>query len=120
MKIAVTSSGKDLSSQIDPRFGRAAYFLIVDTETMEFQVVDNTQGMGFSHGAGPQAAQKIVDHNAKVLLTGNCGPNAFRALQAAGIEVVINVAGAVKEAVERYKAGELQAADTPNVPGHWR
>ncbi len=120
MKIAVTTSGQDLSSQVDPRFGRAPYFLIVDTETMEFQVVDNTQTMGFSHGAGPQAAQAIVDQNAKVLLTGSCGPNAFRALQAAGIEVIVNVTGTVKEAVERYKAGEFKSTDVPNVPGHWR
>jgi len=120
MKIAVSSSGRDLSSQVDPRFARAAYFLIVDTETMEIQVVDNSQTMGLSHGAGPQAVQQIADYKPKALLTGNCGPNAFRTLQAAGIEVVINATGTVKEAVERYKAGEFQSSSTPNVPGHWR
>ena len=119
MKIAVSASGQDLSSQVDPRFGRAPYFLVVDAETMEFQVVDNRETMGFSHGAGPQAVQKIVDYQPKALLTGNCGPNAFRALQAAGIEVVMNVTGTVKEAIQRYRAGELKAAGTPRVPGHW-
>jgi predicted Fe-Mo cluster-binding NifX family protein len=119
MKIAVSASGQDLSSQIDPRFGRAPYFLIIDTETMEFQVLDNRETMGFSHGAGPQAVQRIAQFKPRVLLTGNCGPNAFRALQAAGIEVVVNVSGTVKEALQRYMAGELKPATTPSVPGHW-
>jgi len=119
MKIAVSASGQDLSSKVDPRFGRAPYFLIVDTETMEFQVVDNGKTMGFSHGAGPQAVQQIADYKPRALLTGHCGPNAFRALQAAGIEVVVNVAGTAKEAVERYKAGELQTSTSPNASGHW-
>jgi predicted Fe-Mo cluster-binding NifX family protein len=119
MKIAVSASGPDLSSQVDPRFGRAPYFLVVDTETMEFQVVDNQEISSFSHGAGPQAVQMIVDYHPKALITGNCGPNAFRALQAAGIEVIVSVAGAVKEVVERYRAGELKATQAPNVAGHW-
>ena len=82
MKIAVTSQGKDLNSQVDPRFGRAAYVIIVDSDTNDFKVIDNGENVNAMKGAGIQAASNVVNSGAKVLLTGFCGPNAYKALQA--------------------------------------
>lgn len=118
MKVAVSSSGKELSSDIDPRFGRCSYFLIVDTETMEFEVVSNT-GVGAAHGAGIQAAQLVSSKGVMVVLTGNVGPNAYSALRVSSIEVITGVSGTVEEAVGRFKRGELKATDKPTVSGHF-
>ena len=85
MKIAVSSSGKDLDDQLDPRFGRSAYFIIVDPEIMAFEVVENQQNLNLPQGAGIQAAKTIVDNEAEVLITGHCGPKAFKVLQSDGV-----------------------------------
>ena len=114
MKIAVTSSGTDLNAELDPRFGRCANFILVDTDTDEIEVVANEGAMA-AGGAGIQSAQLVADKGATVVLTGNCGPNAYRTLEAAGVEVIIGVGGTVRDAVEKYKAGELSATEGPNV-----
>ncbi|CAN2050279.1 Dinitrogenase iron-molybdenum cofactor biosynthesis protein [Candidatus Magnetomoraceae bacterium gMMP-1] len=119
MKIAVSSTGKELTSEIDPRFGRAAYFLIVDSETMEYEIVENKQNINLPQGAGIQAGKTIVNNNAEVLLTGNCGPKAFNVIQSAGIKLFIGLKGRVIDAVEEYKNGNLKSADSANVGGHW-
>ena len=119
MKVAVTSQGRDLDSLVDPRFGRTRWFIVVDTETGRFDVVDNEQNVNAVQGAGIQAARQVSQHGASVLLTGHCGPNAFRTLQAAGINVVVGVDGTVAGAIERFKRGELSPADRPDVDGHW-
>lgn len=119
MKIAITSQGETLESPVDPRFGRARWFLFYDTETDRFDVVDNEQNVNAVQGAGIQAARHVSENGAAVLLTGHCGPNAFRALEAAGIKVVVGVAGTVSAAIERFKRGELAPADRPDVEGHW-
>lgn len=119
MKIAVTSTGKELTSEIDPRFGRAAYFLIVDPETMEFETVENSQNINLPQGAGIQAGQTIADKKVDTLVTGNCGPKAFRILQAANIKVITGISGRVIDAVEKFKNGELKQTDQANVEGHW-
>ncbi len=120
MKIAITSSGKDLNAEVDPRFGRAAYFIIVDPDTMEYEAIENTQNMGLPQGAGVQAGKTIVGSQVDVLLTGNCGPKAFKVLETAGIRVIINANGKVKDMVEQFKSGELSDyAKNPNVNGHW-
>ena len=85
MKIAVTSRGKDLDLPMDPRFGRAAYILNVDADTLDFEVLDNSENVNALKGAGIQAATMISDKQADVLLTGFCGPKAFKALDAAQI-----------------------------------
>ena len=95
MKIAITSTGDTKSSKADPRFGRARYFLIFDTATSEYEVIDNTINMEAPQGAGIQAAETVVDQGAKILITGHCGPKAFRALEAAGVKLVVGVAGTV-------------------------
>ncbi len=119
MKIAVTSSGKTLDSDLDPRFGRALYFLIVDTETMALEVKENSQNLNLPQGAGIQAGKTVADTGAEAVITGNCGPKAFNVLTAANIKVITGVNGTVKDAVEKFKSGELQHAGGPNVEGHW-
>jgi predicted Fe-Mo cluster-binding NifX family protein len=116
MKVAVTAVGGDLDAEVDPRFGRAPYFVVVETDDMSFEAVENVAADAMG-GAGPRAAQTIADAGAKAVLTGNCGPNAHRTLQAAGIAVVVGVAGTVREAVERYVKGEYGEAEGPNVEG---
>ena len=119
MKIAVTSKGTDLQSQVDPRFGRAAFILIVDSETMKFEVLNNSANADAFKGAGIQAASMISNRGAEILLTGYCGPNAFKTLNAAGIKFADNVTGSVREAVEQFQAGKLNYATAANVEGHW-
>jgi len=119
MKIAVTSSGKDLESNIDPRFGRAAYFIIVNPETMDYKVVENAQNLNLPQGAGIQAGQTIAENNVDFLITGNCGPKAFDVLQNAGVKIITNAKGRVIDAISMYKKGEFGTADEPNVEGHW-
>jgi len=119
MKLAITASGKDLEATIDPRFGRAAYFVLVDSETMAVKVVNNSQSLDLPQGAGIQAGQTIVKNKVDVLITGNCGPKAFQVLQSAGIEIITGASGKVKDAVMHYKEGKLKSASAPNVEGHW-
>ena len=117
MKIAITSSGPELTSQVDPRFGRCAYFIFVDTDSDKFEAIENSgaQGMG---GVGIQAGQMMIDKGIKAVLTGNCGPNAFQTLKAAGVEVITGVSGTVQEVVDKFKAGGFQSVSGPNVSPH--
>ena len=119
MKIAVTSQGTDLDARVDPRFGRAAYILVVDSDSNDFQVIDNNENINALKGAGIQAASNVVNSGAKVLLTGFCGPNAFRALQAGKVAVANDAEGTVRDAVRMYLDGKLTHADGANVEGHW-
>jgi predicted Fe-Mo cluster-binding NifX family protein len=119
MVIAVTAQGNDLQGEVDPRFGRAKYFLIVDSDTMRFEVAENEQNLSLPQGAGIQAAQIVTKHRAEVVLTGNCGPKAFKTLQAAGIKVVVGVSGKIEDAIQAYLRGELEHAKDSNVEGHW-
>ncbi|MCK5081743.1 MAG: NifB/NifX family molybdenum-iron cluster-binding protein [Candidatus Omnitrophica bacterium] len=114
MKICITAEGDNLDVQIDQRFGRCQYFIFVDTDTLEFEAVanPNLSGMG---GVGIQSGQFVAERKAEVVLTGHVGPKAAETLQAAGINVVVDVSGNVKEVVEKYKNGELKASDGPNV-----
>ena len=119
MKIAVSASGPDLEARVDPRFGRAPYFLLVDSDTMAWEVISNSLELQAAHGAGIQAAAQVARNQPSVVLTGNCGPKAFRTLQAAGIKVIIGVAGVVKDVVYQYGQGQYQPTHRPNVSGHW-
>lgn len=119
MKIAITSKGADLDSEVDPRFGRAAYILVVDSETLDFEALNNKSNVNALKGAGIQAASMISDKGAEVLLTGFCGPNAFKTLKAANISVANDASGTVRDAVKDYLEGKLVVSDSPNVEGHW-
>jgi predicted Fe-Mo cluster-binding NifX family protein len=114
MKICVTSQGNNLDAQVDPRFGRCKYFIIVDTDTLEFEAIENGS-ISITGGAGIQAGQVVASKDVKAVLTGNVGPNAFQTLQAAGIDIVIGVSGTVKEAIAKYKKGEFKPAQNPSV-----
>jgi len=118
MKIAVTSTGKTVDSQVDPRFGRAAYFIIVDTETMDFSAIENNN-VAAAGGAGISSAKAVIDAGAGTVLTGNCGPNAQRTLGAAGVKLYTGVTGTVSEAVQLFKSNKLAEAAGPNVQSHF-
>jgi predicted Fe-Mo cluster-binding NifX family protein len=117
MKIAITSIGKTLEAEVDPRFGRAACFIIIDTETMEFTAVENAN-VAAGGGAGISSAKTIIDAGAQAVLTGNCGPNAHRTLAAAGVKLYTGVHGTVREAVKQFKAGKVAEATGPNAEAH--
>lgn len=119
MKIAITSTGQALSSNIDPRFGRAAYFLVVDPDTLECTPVENLQNLNLAQGAGIQAAATLARHQVDALLTGNCGPKAFRMLEAAGIQVFVGISGVVRDAVDAFRKGDIVPTANANVDGHW-
>ena len=111
-KICITSSGPTLESAVDPRFGRCAYFIIVETETSAFEAIPN-QAATASGGAGVQAAQIVVSKGVEAVLTGSVGPNAFPALEDSGIRILIGISGTVKAAIESYTKGALQELNTP-------
>ena len=119
MKVAITAKGSDLNSEVDPRFGRAPYFLVVDSDNGEFIAVDNQQNLNAMGGAGIQSTEAVTKHGVEVLLTGHCGPNAFRALQAAGVKIVIGVEGIARDAMEKLQKNEYTFADSADVEGHW-
>jgi len=114
MKVAVSSTGKDMKSIIDPHFGRCTFFIIVETDDMSFDALDN-KNMALSGGAGIQAAGFISSKGVRAVLTGNCGPNAMKTFSAAGIQVFTGMTGTVAEAVEKYKQGTLTPSTDANV-----
>ena len=118
MKIAISSTDKTLASDIDPRFGRCQYFIIVDPSTLKYRAYANESAVT-KGGAGIRASQFIVDLGAEVVLTGNVGPNAFETLNTAGIDILTNVVGTVRNAIERYMEGKLKKAQSPTVGGHF-
>ena len=118
MKIAVPAQDGNLDAKIDMRFGRAKCFILVDLDICEFDVVDNKQNIQAPAGAGIQAAQIVADHNADVLVAGNCGPKAFMTLKAADIKVFVGMDGTVRKAIESYKDGKLKLAEEANVEAH--
>jgi predicted Fe-Mo cluster-binding NifX family protein len=119
MIIAVTSQGKDLDSEVDPRFGRARYIIVLDTDSDLVTVHDNVQNLNTAQGAGIQAARNVKELNVKQIITGNIGPKAFDVLHATGIEIYLGASGSVQQAVDQWKAGQLTKAGNANVGGHW-
>lgn len=118
MKICITSRGSEFTSEVDPRFGRAAYFMIVDSETGEFEAKENG-AVNAAGGAGIQAAQGIVETGVKTVITGNVGPNAFQVLSKADISIIVGVQGTVEEAFNNFRSGNLDGTETsgPTVKG---
>jgi predicted Fe-Mo cluster-binding NifX family protein len=119
MKVLLTAKGKQTSDAVDPRFGRAKFFILADTATSEITVHDNSQNLNAAQGAGIQAAETVSRLGAEAVVTGNVGPKAFRALNAAGIKIYLSNDATVADAISRFKAGELKEASVANVEGHW-
>jgi len=117
MKICVSATEGNIEAQVEPRFGRCPYFVLVDSETMQFEAIPNFAS-GASGGAGIQAAQSVANKGAKLVITGNVGPNAYGALSAAGIEIVTGASGTVREVVEKFNRGELGKINGPTVGEH--
>lgn len=121
MKVAVTSYGKDLSGKVDRSFGRAKWFVVIDTKTGAFEAHDNKQNVNAAQGAGIQAGQNVANLGIEVVLTGNVGPNAFRTLSAASIKIFIVGKGieTVQDALSEWKAGRLEEITEATIEGHW-
>lgn len=119
MKIIITSQSKELMASVSPRFGRAKYFILYDTKTNEWEAIDNTQNINAIQGAGIQAAENAARTGAEYVLTGHCGPKAFRTLSANGIKVIVGVEGQVTDAVNKFKKGEYKPSQDSDVAGHW-
>ncbi len=117
MRIAISATGTELTDQVDPRFGRSRHFIIFDPETSLHEVMENASAAA-GGGAGIATAQMILDKGIRVVLTGDCGPNAYQVLSAAGVQVITNVSGTIREAIEAYKAGRLLASSKPSVDAH--
>ncbi len=118
MKIAVSSTGPDLDAEVDPRFGRCAYLLVVDPDSLEMEVIENQNKM-MGGGAGIQTARMVAERGVEVVLTGNCGPNAYQTLSAAGVQIITGVSGTVRRVVEDFKQGNLRPTGGPNVESHF-
>jgi len=118
MKVAVSSTGTSLDSNVDARFGRCPYFIIYDTDSGNFEYIENQsrQAMG---GAGIQTAQMLINQNVEAIITGNIGPNAYRVLSSSPIKVYSGVTGTVRDAIDRLEKGELKASSGPDVPPHF-
>ncbi len=119
MKLAISAKGPDWDSPVDPRFGRAKYFVVIDTKTGDLTATDNSLNLNALQGAGIQAGRNVIDLKVEAVVTGSVGPKAFSTLQAGGVKVLLGASGTVQEAFEQFKAGRLQMASQANVEGHW-
>ena len=119
MKIAITAQGTDLNSELDSRFGRCKQFIIVDSETKEFEIIDNKQNLNAAQGAGIQSGQNIINAGVEALITGHCGPKAYKVLNAGDVKIYYAKNGTVNELLEKFKTDELQLADSADVEAHW-
>jgi predicted Fe-Mo cluster-binding NifX family protein len=119
MKIALTTSGNDFNAPLDGRFGRAPKFLIYDLEAKTFEIVDNEQNLNAAQGAGNQSAQTIGRLGVGALITGHCGPKAFKVLKVAGIKIYNTSAATLTEALDQYQGHKLSEASSSDVDGHW-
>lgn len=119
MKIAISSQGQDLNAAIDPRFGRAAGFIIYDDQTGTYEHISNQQNLQAMQGAGGQAAQNVAQTGVQAVISGHVGPKAFFALRAGGIDIYLSQSGTVQEALDAFKAGKLEKTQDADKPGHW-
>lgn len=119
MKIAVSSQGTSPASAVDPRLGRASYFLVTSDDGATWQVLDHSTTAAEAQGAGIQTAQKLLDAGIEVVLTGHIGPKAFSVLQSGSMQMYGNAQGTVTEALAAYRQGTLTRLDTSDVKGHW-
>ncbi len=119
MKIAITTSGENLDNNIDVRFGRTKGFIIYETDDDSFKFIDNTQNLEAVQGAGIQSAQNVVNEDVEAVITGHCGPKAFKVLSLAQVKIYTITEGSIKEIIEKFKNNELTEATSADVEGHW-
>lgn len=119
MKVAVTAQGRELTSTMDARFGRAKWIIVVDTQTGQSQAHDNKVNLNAVQGAGIQTGQNIANLDVDAVITGNVGPNAFRTLAAAEVRVFLASGETVEEVLAAFERGELREVEQANVEGHW-
>ncbi|HOZ47894.1 MAG TPA: NifB/NifX family molybdenum-iron cluster-binding protein [Candidatus Hydrogenedentes bacterium] len=119
MKIAITAQGADMNAAVDPRFGRAKFFIVVDTDTGEFTTADNSMNLNAAQGAGIQAGRNVVELGVESVVTGHVGPKAYTTLEAGGVSVYTGASGTVAEALDQFKAGVLERQAGADVEGHW-
>jgi predicted Fe-Mo cluster-binding NifX family protein len=120
MILAISSQGPTLESMVDPRFGRAPYFIIYDTETDDFKAVNNSENVNAMQGAGVQASQAVVSHKPDIVISGNFGPKAFQVLNSSGAKTALWSEGKVSEAIELARTNQLEFTHSANVEGHWQ
>ncbi len=107
-ELIITSTGQDLDSPVEIRFGRSPYFVHFNVESGEKKCVANP-GKDASGGAGVKAVQFLVDAGIDVLITGKVGPHAESALKETGIRVYgVAPTLTVKEALEHFGQGKLK------------
>jgi predicted Fe-Mo cluster-binding NifX family protein len=116
MKVCMTSTGNNLDSAVDPRFGRCAFFILADPESLEFKALANPYAAA-AGGAGIQSAQLVAKEGAEAVVTGNVGPNAFQTLSSLGLKIYAGATGTVKEAIQQYKQGKFKEMTGPTAPG---
>lgn len=119
MRVAITTTGTTLDSEVNPRFGRAEYILVHDTDTGKTQAIANQINMGAAQGAGVQTAKRIAEAGAEAVIASHVGPRAYRALASQGIKVYLAEGLAASEALERLQQGELAESSSADVEGHW-
>ncbi len=119
MLVAFSTDGENLESCLDTRFGRCRHFLVLDIASGDFKILENTQNLNAAQGAGIQSAQNVIASGAQALVTGHCGPKAFKVLQAAGILIYLGEELAIRSLVEEFRGGKLVQLTSPDVEGHW-
>lgn len=119
MMVAFSTGGTELDANLDPRFGRCPNFLIYDITTESFRILENSQNLNAAQGAGIQSAQNVIDSGAQALITGHCGPKAFKVLQAAGIPIYPCEEQPIRNLVQEFREGKLSQLTSPDVEGHW-
>lgn len=119
MIIAISTTGNELNLPVDTRFGRCKQFIIFNSTTESFEVVDNKQNLNAAQGAGIQSAQTVANSGAEVLISGHCGPKAFKVLTQANVKIFTCKDLSIKEAIQKLLAGELSQAEGADVEGHW-
>jgi predicted Fe-Mo cluster-binding NifX family protein len=119
MKVAFSTEGLNLEAILDSRFGRCARFLVLDSENGSFTLVENSQNLNATQGAGIQSAQNVIESGAQALVTGHCGPKAFKVLHAAGIPIYLAESEPIRELIHSFEQGTLSQLLEPDVEGHW-
>lgn len=119
MKICVTSQGDTLDAQVDPRFGRARFFVFYDDESGQFEALDNSTNVNAAGGAGVQSATTVAEKGCQCVVSGHIGPKAMDVLATAGVKVAVGASGTVAEALEAFRNGQLQEVTDADKPTRW-